>query len=478
MSWVTIVWSMIASACLTLAAIYSLVWYKNRATWAPLLFSLTAVSTTGFAFCELWIMRAQTPAELDTAIRWAQVPLFFWLVSIVWFVRSYLATGRLWLAWTVCGMRAFPLLLPFVTGQNFNYLEVTSLRHVQFLGESVTVLGGVPNPVMIFGQFSILLILAFVADASVTSWRRGDRRKALMVGGGIEFFLLTGLGTSALVLWANIQAPIVFSWLYLGLIAVMGYELSRDVLRASQLVRELQVSEAGLRDLSARLIAAQEVERARIARDLHDDVSQQLAGLSIALSGLKRRAGAIPNGEDLEATVSLLQQKTTTLADSVRHLSHDLHPDVLRHVGLASALTTYCKELSGSPALVVTCGADGDFEPIGSEAALCLYRIAQEALHNVVKHANARHATVRLLCSSGIAELTVADDGQGFDIRTRGKDKGIGLVSITERARFLGGTVSIVTTLNKGTEVRVRIPIDVRPAPDNGELSARVAAST
>lgn len=206
--------------------------------------------------------------------------------------------------------------------------------------------------------------------------------------------------------------------------------------------------------------------------------SQQLAGLSIALSGLKRRAVAMPNGEELEATVASLQRKTATVADSVRNLSHDLHPDVLRHVGLASALTTYCRELSGSPALVVTCGAEGDVEPIGPEAALCLYRIAQEALHNVVKHANARHATVRLLCSSGIAELTIADDGQGFDIRTRRHGKGIGLVSVTERARFLGGTVSIVTTVNKGTEIRVRIPIDVRSATDDGELSGRVAPAT
>ena len=222
--------------------------------------------------------------------------------------------------------------------------------------------------------------------------------------------------------------------------------------------RRRRRAEGVLRDLSGRLIAAQEMERARIARDLHDDVSQQLASLSIALSGLKRRAGAVPNGTELEAVVSSLQHRTTTLAESVRDLSHDLHPAVLRHVGLAASLNTYCNGLSLSPTLAVTCTAEGDFESVNPETALCLYRIAQEALHNVVKHAHARQASVRLRRTDDSAELTIADDGQGFDIRSSGNGTGIGLVSITERARLLGGTVRIDTTVNKGTQVQVPDP--------------------
>ena len=117
--------------------------------------------------------------------------MFFWLVSITWFVRIYLGAGRPWLAWTICGLRAFYLLLN-VPGRDrtSTIREVTSLRHIQFLGESVTVIGGVPNPLTLFGQFGVVLVLIFVADASVTAWRRGDRRKALMVGGSVVFFLL------------------------------------------------------------------------------------------------------------------------------------------------------------------------------------------------------------------------------------------------------------------------------------------------
>jgi len=606
MSWVTIIWSMVASACLTLAVIYCLVWFRSRRAWANLFFALTAASTTALAFSELWMMRAETPAELFAALTFERVSLFVWVVSIIWFVRFHLGAGRLWIAWTISGLWAFGLLGHLLMAQDVSFRELTRLWHIQFLGESIAVGEGGADPLAPFTQFATLLVILFVADASVTTWRRGDRRKALMVGGSVAFLLVAGLGTAAAIVWAGIRIPMTFTLFALGLVTVMGYELSRDLLRASQLVRELRSSEAGLResearmslavdaaelgiwivdltrhqvwasekwralfgfgpsetvefdgilkrlhpddrqalqhvhamalagadgstyqtehrvmlpegatrwmssngrvehdtagrsvlirgtsrditarkraelvllDLGGRLIAAQEVERARIARDLHDDVSQQIAALSIALSSLKRRAATIAHGTELEADASSLQQRATTLANSVQVLSHDLHPDVLRHVGLAASLTTQCNELSLSQGLATTCSAEGDFESIDPEAALCLYRITEEALHNVVKHAHAHEAKVLLIRNGDNAELTIADDGNGFDIRTRTSGTGIGLVSIAERARLLGGTVSVLTTLNKGTQVRVRIPIHASTTTDAGELSQRLVAS-
>ena len=225
MSWVTIIWSMIAAACLTLAVIYGLVWCRNRRAWAHLLFAVTAASTTAYAFCELQMMRAQTPADLFAALRWGQLALFFWLVSTTWFVRVYLGAGRLWLAWTITGLRACYLLPTLLAGLNVNYSAIPNLRHVQFLGERVTVPGGVPNPVTLLGQAVVVLILIFVADASITAWRRGQRRQAVTVRGSVEFFLSVGLAMSGAVIWGGVQSPIFFSVLYLGLVAVMGYEL-------------------------------------------------------------------------------------------------------------------------------------------------------------------------------------------------------------------------------------------------------------
>src|SRR5271166_2249977 len=181
---------MSASACLTLAGIYLLVWFRNRTAWANLLFTLAAVGATSFAFAELGMMKAETPVVFGTVLRWGQIALWLWTVSLVWFVRIYMQAGRPWLVWTVCGLRTFSLLPNFLVGQNLNYREITALQHTSLLGEPVAIPIGVPNPWMAVGQLSAALLIIFVADASVTVWRQGDRRKALAVGGSIVFFVL------------------------------------------------------------------------------------------------------------------------------------------------------------------------------------------------------------------------------------------------------------------------------------------------
>ena len=255
-SLITVIWSMIGAVCGTLAGIYLLGWRRNHTAWANLLFCLAAVSTAVFAFCELRMMRAETPAELATTLKWAHIPVWLFVVSLVGFVRLYLRAGRIWLAWMVCGLRTLALLLNFLVGQNLNYREITHLGHIPFLGESVSVAAGVPNPWMVVGQLSLIMLLIFAADATVTAWRRGDRRSALTVGGSIMFFSFVSTGQSMLVFWGVVQAPIVASIPFLGLVMAMGYELSRDVFRASQLVGELQASEAGLRENEQRMSLA------------------------------------------------------------------------------------------------------------------------------------------------------------------------------------------------------------------------------
>ena len=242
---------------------------------------------------------------------------------------------------------------------------------------------------------------------------------------------------------------------------------AEDRVRASQAA--LEASHQEIQDLAGRLINAQEVERARIARDLHDDVSQQLAGVSIAFSGLKQRLGEYHVSEELRQELVELQQQTLTLARSVRQLSHDLHPAVLQHLGLVKGLTSYCGELGRAHGVAMTCTAEGDFGAITPDAALCVYRIAQEALRNVIAHAGASRAEVRVLQAGDQAEITIADDGRGFDATNRGeRDKGLGLVSMSERARIMGGTVSVVSGPNQGTRVQAKIPVNGRAKLDIG----------
>ncbi len=268
-SLITVIWSMIVAVCGTLAGIYLLVWRRNHTAWANLFFCLAAVSTAVFAFCELRMMKAETPPEFETILKWGLIPVWLLVVSLVGFVRLYLRAGRTWLAWMVCGLRTLALLLNFLVGQTLAYRKITALRHVRFLGESVSVAMGVPNPVIVVGQLSLMMLLIFAADATVTAWRRGDRRSAVTVGGSIMLFTFISTGQSLLVFWGVVRAPIVASMSFLGLVIAMGYELSRDVFRASQLAGELQASEAGLRENEQRMFLAVDAAKLGIwVRDL------------------------------------------------------------------------------------------------------------------------------------------------------------------------------------------------------------------
>jgi two-component system sensor kinase FixL len=254
MSWVTLLWSMDAALCFTLAGIYLLVWCKQRQGWVYLLFSCSAVAAGVIAGFELTSMRAETTAQYGAILRWAHLPVWMLIVSVVWFVRLYLRAGRSWLAWSVCGLRTLALILNFLFRPNVNYREITSLRHLSWWGgETVTVPIGVPNPWTLVGQVSILLLLIFFVDATITVWRRGDRRRALVVGGSAIVFITLSLGQSALVIWGVIESPFFISFPYLGIVAAMGYELSYDFLRAAQLAQRFQASEAALLDSEARI---------------------------------------------------------------------------------------------------------------------------------------------------------------------------------------------------------------------------------
>jgi signal transduction histidine kinase len=211
--------------------------------------------------------------------------------------------------------------------------------------------------------------------------------------------------------------------------------------------------------LLGRLIAAQETERSRIARDLHDDVSQRIAGLSIMISGVKRTLGDKPDHADVMTALTSMQQGMVALADDIRQLSHDLHPALLQCASLDTALRAFCAQFQNREAIDVTYRGDRDTADIGADMALCLYRIAQEAFRNVAKHADAQHVGVVLTRTLHGVQLSIVDDGRGFDLaNARGPGRGLGLVSIDERARLLGGRARVETQPQRGTCVHVEIP--------------------
>lgn len=239
---------MMASACLTLAVVHGLVWWRRRDVMAQLFFSTSAAATAALAAVELWLMRAQSTDEYALVMRWGHVPVWVLLVSLVGFVRLYLRAGRPWLAWTFIALRTLSLALNFTFGENLNYREITALQHMRVLGETVAVAVGVSNPLMVVGQMAALTLLIFVADATVTVWRRGDRRNAVLIGGGIVFFILGATCQAVLVLWGILRMPIAMSVFAVGIVAAMGYELSRELLRAIQLTEDLRESDQRLNE--------------------------------------------------------------------------------------------------------------------------------------------------------------------------------------------------------------------------------------
>jgi PAS domain S-box-containing protein len=248
-------------------------------------------------------------------------------------------------------------------------------------------------------------------------------------------------------------------------IATVAAELDLVVERkqAEEALREqealLRSSFERIQELAGRLIIAQEAERSRIARELHDDISQQLAGLSLALSRLRRQIGAHDHAA-LAAALATLQQRTIHLADGVRRLSHDLHPGVLQQVGLTAALEAHCTEFQQQHGIEVTFGTVEGLSDLTPDASLCLFRAAQEALRNVAKHSSARRTQVMLSRESDELTLTIVDDGRGFDAAgIRYVGGGLGLQSIEERARLLHGSVRIETGPGRGTTVRIAIPM-------------------
>jgi two-component system, LuxR family, sensor kinase FixL len=252
MSWITIVWSMNAAACLTLAGIYLLVWCKQRQDWAHLLFSCTAVAAAAIAAFELAMMHAETVGQYEALMRWIHVPVWVLIVSFVSFVRLYLHAGRPWLAWSICGLRTLVLILNFIFTPNLNFRHITSLRQFSWGGEVISVPIGVANPWGLLSSVSLLLLLIFFIDATITVWRRGDWRRALVVGGSMIFGAILAWHVP-LVIWGIIDIPFFLCFAYSAIVAAMAYELSYDLLRAAQLARQLQAREADLRETEERM---------------------------------------------------------------------------------------------------------------------------------------------------------------------------------------------------------------------------------
>jgi PAS domain S-box-containing protein len=235
------------------------------------------------------------------------------------------------------------------------------------------------------------------------------------------------------------------------------------VVISHQDITERKRHELAIQDLSGRLINAQEQERSRIARELHDDINQQVAMLAIELQQLQTFLPAgFPEGRE---KVQALWEKTHILSTEIQHLSHQLHSAKLEHLGIIAALRGLCSEFLEQHKIE----ADFQFRQVpqrlDSDISLTLFRVAQESLHNVAKHSHAKKVRVELVGTAEKVVLRVSDDGVGFS--TLDHRTGLGMTSMNERTRLLGGVFTISSISSLGTQVEAAIPLSTRTAAVN-----------
>ncbi|NQT86953.1 PAS domain S-box protein, partial [bacterium] len=228
---------------------------------------------------------------------------------------------------------------------------------------------------------------------------------------------------------------------------------AEEALRESE--RALIASRDSFRRLAARLLAVQEEERSRLARELHDDLTQRLAVLAIDAGKLEMQLAE--DQSPLLGTLASMRERLAKLSEDVHDISRQLHPSILEHLGLVDALGAECTTFSRREGLRVNYKAESIPDSLPKDGALCLYRIAQEALRNIARHACADEAWVTLGSDDHSVALTVEDHGAGFDpARVAGA---VGLASMTERARLVHGELSITSQPGHGTTVQAIIPL-------------------
>jgi two-component system CheB/CheR fusion protein len=218
----------------------------------------------------------------------------------------------------------------------------------------------------------------------------------------------------------------------------------------------LRQSQAQLQALTGGLLTAQEEERARVARELHDDISQKLATLNLEAESALRKEPQAPG--ELRSQMARLFHRLRGILRDVEQTAYRLHPSSLDHLGLSVALKSYCADFGKQNAIAMRCTERNLPRSIPPGLALTVYRVVQEALRNVVKHSGARRAMVSVTGKNGTIVLTVKDFGRGFDA-SRSKKHGLGLISMEERVRQTGGSFTLKTTPGKGVHIDVRIPI-------------------
>jgi len=275
------------------------------------------------------------------------------------------------------------------------------------------------------------------------------------------------------------QIPHLLTFGLIGALSATASAARRSAERSLQQARDdlearVQERTADLTELAGRLINAQEQERSRIGRELHDHISQMLGVLTIRIDQLRADDATPPA---VAAALEGLRHSTSELTDDIHSLSHRLHSSALDYLGLLPALQKLVNEFSSHHGIAVDFVHESVPARLPSDVALCLFRVAEESLANVAKHSHAGSARVRVSGDPDGLRLSVEDTGTGFDVEGLGHRAGLGFVSMRERLRVLRGTVRVDSAFSRGTKIEVWVPAATLAAPGPGEVAPGATAA-
>lgn len=437
-----------AGAFLTVALMHSLVWLRRHTLATHLCFALTAAAAGANAIAEASMYQATTLDAMAVALKWYVAMSGIWIVALVWFVVAYAHLGKtarrvaVVISVIVLGAWVVNLFMP----SSFLYTDLTSLREVMLpWGDTIRLAEGRDSPWRFVTEVSLLGIFGLVIAGWFSLRRKGQRARALLFAGSVVTFLVFFATHAFLVDTGRVNSPYLSSYAFLAVVLMMSYDLAKSAVRAAELSARLHEKEAELQ-------TAVVDERHRIAGDLHDSVTQTLFSTAAIAEALPDVWDRHPD-EARRGLIQLRQLTKGALAE-MRALLVELRPSALSEKTLVDLLRQLADATAGRSTLDVTIEAPDKCE-LDDDLKIALYRIAQEALNNVVKHGQANAATLRLCRTRDAIVLSIGDDGRGFE-PTSGEPTHLGLEIMRERARAIDADLQIESTTAEGTMVTVR----------------------
>jgi signal transduction histidine kinase len=500
MSWITILCAMIAASCLTVAAVHLFVWLRSRDAWMNLLLANCAVSAAAVVAFDVALMHAETPTQFAVMLRWLHVPLAWALISTMFFARAYLEAGRNWLLWLTVAMRLVVLALNFAVPVNLNFREITAIQSVTVLGESVTVPVGRPNPLMLLGNAGVVLLLAFLLDASITAWRKGRRTQALLMGAilGPAVFIALIRATQFVMGARELHSPYFISVVPLGFLLVVCIGLSGDLLRATTLARELKESHEQM------ILTQTELERvsrltamgefaAALAHEVLQPITAILLNAKAALASLPETG---PGVEDVRAGlrgVIEAGQRATEITQRNRELfrHHRVRTAPLDiNAVIEESRTLASRQLTESGVHVATSLAAHLPEVRGDRVEL--QQVLLNLIANAIDATNARPAArlwirssegtdgVRVEVGDNGIGLARVDTGRMFSLSYTTKPHGTGVGLSVSRAIVdaHGGRIWAESNAEGGASFYFTLPLGGAGAGELPQATVRSSATT